>query len=240
MKKNLLSLLSFAVLIFAVSCSDDDDQYNNTWISLTTVDSLSTSSYTFVKDDGKVLTPIENGSTYRPKNKQRVFVRYTVLDETSKTANVKVYGVETILTKKTIFLTPATADSIGHDPVKIFDMWPARGFMNISFGYNYGGQKRHMINLVENVVQPRVVGDTVYLEFRHNAFKDPQQQAVRGFACFDISPYKIEGKDKTHFVVTVNEFNNGTPKEKVYQITYDYSKEVDKNITFDNSTQTWD
>ena len=57
-------------------------------------------------------------------------------------------------------------------PVSIYNnnMWIRDGYLNIYFETLWGGKTAHFINLI----QPDAENDPYTLEFRHNAYDDPQ------------------------------------------------------------------
>ena len=105
----------------------------------------------------------------------------------------QIHDIRNILTKP--FVDQFNPDSLdvryGKDPLKIMDMWMGDGYLNVQFGFNYGGTKVHYINLIH-----RPKGDNPYVfELRHHAYEDPQRYGRKGLAAFDLSKLKLESKE---------------------------------------------
>jgi hypothetical protein len=100
-------------------------------------------------------------------------------------------------------------------------MWVGGGYLNVQFGFNYGGSKAHFINLVQDTTQtstPKV------LEFRHNAYNDQPVAGKEGLVAFNLSKLVEAGKDSVNFKVKVKTFDG----EKTYDMSYNWkSKEVE-------------
>lgn len=212
----------FSLLAF-LSC-DDDDSYSlgDYWISRATINPLGNNAYSLLLDNGENLWIASNQVPhYVPKENQRAFIDYTILsDEVGDYDHyIRLNDIKNILTKNTITLTAANADSIGNDPIKIGKIWSGGGFLNVNFGYNYGGTRTHMINLAKNTTVENPSDGKIYLELRHNAYNDPQKVGAVGYVCFDLKPFREEGKDSLTFVIKATEFEG----DNSYEITYKYS-----------------
>ena len=99
---------------------------------------------------------------------------------------VKVNAIHNILTKSIAKNEGAANDSIyGTDPVSIYEnnMWIGDGYLNIYFETLWGGKTAHFINLI----QPDAENDPYTLEFRHNAYDDPQYTIGAGRVAFNLS-----------------------------------------------------
>ena len=62
-------------------------------------------------------------------------------------------------------------------------MWIGDGYLNIYFETLWGGKTAHFINLI----QPDAENDPYTLEFRHNAYDDPQYTIGAGRVAFNLS-----------------------------------------------------
>lgn len=219
-----LSHLALAIMLSFASCSRDDaDSLDNFWMSIATVDSLSPHTYSLVLDDGLKLWPaVSNDNSFRPRSNQRAFVNYTILSDKQDGFDhyIRVNYISSILTKKAIDLTAENADSIGNDPVEIKSIWSSGGFLNIEFIFRTSGQNLHAINLVNNTTTEHPHQDgKIYLEFRHNAFDDPQTVQRNSFVCFNLKPFQVPGKDSVELVIKTTEFYGSAE----YEVTYNYN-----------------
>lgn len=225
MKKTLhfTVIVLLAVSALFISC-DDNAKYSlgDFRIDLATVQPEGNNAYSLLLDNGQRLWPAAADVRYSPKYNQRVFLNYTVLSDTKNGYDhyIKVNDIWNILTKHAIDLTTQNEDSIGHDPVKINDMWVGGDYLNISFMFNYGGVKPHAINLVTNMLSSYASPDAVDLEFRHNAYESEQTKLFEGFVCFDLKPFRIENADSVKFAIKVKEWEG----EKIYDVVYRYDQ----------------
>lgn len=207
------------IALFLNSCNLDNNGYSlgDVWYSLATVNPLDNGRiYSLTLDDGKTLWPAATRAPYyKPKANQRAFVYYTILSDSFQGYNhaVQIHDIRNILTKP--FVDQFNPDSLdvryGKDPLKIMDMWMGDGYLNVQFGFNYGGTKVHYINLIH-----RPKGDNPYVfELRHHAYGDPQRYGRKGLAAFDLSKLKLESKEPT-LTVLVKTFKG----DKEYTIKY--------------------
>lgn len=59
----------------------------------------------------------------------------------------------------------------------------------------------------------------IVLEFRHNAYGDPEHYRVKGYAAYDLEPLQIESQDSVVLLIKVLNLNN---EIKEYKVTYKY------------------
>jgi hypothetical protein len=207
-------------IVFALnSCNDDDKGYSlgDLYGSIATVRPLSedSGSYSLTLDDGTSLWPAANYVPwYKPKENQRVIVYYTLLSEKFQQFDYAVLlrNIGEVLTKYPAenLGKEANDEKYGTDPVKIVDMWIGDGYLNIKFGFNYGGAAKHFINLIQ-----REDTDTPYsFEFRHHAYNDASYTVKQGLVAFNLSKLNIE--KETELTVRVKTFEG----EKEYTVSY--------------------
>ncbi|MDD3358401.1 MAG: NigD-like protein [Parabacteroides sp.] len=213
--------LILSTLVFN-SCLSDDDDYSlgNYWISIATVEPLTDNNYSLILDDGTKLWPAAtNYPGYSPKDDQRALVNYTILSDSVQGYDhyIKVNSIQNILTKSIASLTSTNDADFGNDPVKIINMWVGGGYLNVQFGFNYGGAKPHFINLVRDTTQ---TSDPKILEFRHNAYDDQAMVAKEGLVAFNLSSLIEAGKDSVEFTVKVKTFDG----DKTYDLNYNWTK----------------
>lgn len=234
-----LILLSALIPLFVfTSCEDDGYSLGDFVISLATVNPIdeNAGTYSLTLDNGKTLWPAASNVLYRPKSNQRVIVNYTILGDSMGEYDhpVKINSMREILTKEIEDLTPDNQEEIGNDPIKILALWTGDDYLNIRFGYNTGGEERHRISLVHNKINPVVNEDgTIVLEFRHNAYNDPEYYGVNNYAAYNLRPLQTEGQDEVNLLIKVQDFNN---EIKEYKVAYKYKnlEETTQNKTFTN------
>lgn len=205
------------------SCLDDDGySLGKYWLGVATVESFDSNQHYFKLDDGATLYPAAGSNLGHNLNEgQRVWLNYTILSDSQSGFDhyVKVNGVDPILTKKIAEDLGEENDAIyGTDQVKVDDIWIGNGYLNMIFVFNYGGTKKHLVNLLpagdeENAYQ---------VEFRHNAYNDPPQTAVPGIVCFDLSDLPDTEGETVKLTVKVNTFSGN----KTYELEYNSNKEL--------------
>lgn len=222
----MMSMSALLVLGFT-SCGDDEgyslDKY---WRSIATINKIGDNTYDFTLDSGEklwVAAPV--GLNIDPRNK-RAIINYTILSDAQNGYDhyIKLNGLSEVLTKDIIYIAPddkIKQDSIGHSPVKVFSVWEGGGYLNISFGFNVGGVESHMINLVSAEPDFLKDEDVVKLEFRHNQKNDTEHYPSKSYVSFDLSPYKVEGREGVTIELIWKDFNGET---KTYKIEYKYNK----------------
>lgn len=211
MIKSLLGMMGAAIALLTLpSCLDDDDSYSvensyslgDMWVAVATVVPEGDNTYYLRLDNGNTLWPAaSNYPGYKPKADQRAFVNFTILaDSTGSQLNgysyfIKVNAIHDILTKPLSPDLGAKNDSVyGTDPVSILDkkdVWVGDGYLNVYFETYWGGKTAHYINLIHpsDEVNPYAV------EFRHNAFDDPQSTKAAGRVAFNLASLPdTEGK----------------------------------------------
>jgi hypothetical protein len=234
MKKMKLILVSAGLVIAALalnSCDDDGYSLDKVWYSIATINPLSdTNAYSLTLDDGTTLWPAATAIPwYKPSENQRALVMYTLLSDEFQGYDhaVKVHDIQNVLTKAIAEDLGAENDrKYGTDPVKILDMWIGDGYLNVKFGFNYGGGVKHFINLVKR----DSVDAPYYFEFRHNAYNDSEHIGQKGLVAFDLSTLDTAGKDEISLTIHVKTFEG----EKDYTITYNPSKQPaapEKNLS---------
>ncbi|MDR0843643.1 MAG: NigD-like protein [Tannerella sp.] len=229
MKKIKLFALSIGVAIAACvfnSCDDDGYSLGDRWYSIATVNPLDSTSRSFylTLDNGTTLWPAaSHAHWYKPHENQRAIVVYTILSDEMEGYDhfVQIHDIRDVLTKPFAEdLGEGNDEKYGTDPAKILDMWIGDGYLNVEFGFNYGGAAVHFINLMKNDD-----AETPYsFEFRHNAYNDSQHYGRRGYVAFDLSELDTNGESVT-LNIKVKTFEG----EKVYTIEYDPSSKNQSN-----------
>ncbi|SFK86427.1 NigD-like protein [Proteiniphilum acetatigenes] len=233
MKKTVLkiSILLVGILLAIPSCDDNGRSLGDIYISIATVIPEGENAYSFLLDNDKRLWPAAGNVRYAPTHNQRVFLNYTILWESSGATydyDIKVNDIWNILTKQAIELNAENQDSIGNDPVKVKDIWVGGDYLNVSFLFNYGGVRPHLINLVENTLSDETSSDAIDLEFRHNAYQSPQTKLYEGFVCFDLKPFRTDDADSVNLSIKVKGWNGETT---TYDVVYRYNQPVAEEKT---------
>lgn len=225
MKKLFLLFLTIFTFAFFSGCDLDDDGYSldNAWVGFGLVSKdASGSAYTIVMDDGEVLFPGNYVDLALDlKNNDRVLVNFTILGNKDNPDHneyyyVRINSLRKILYKGIFDITPAKEDSIGNDPLTVKDHWIKGNILNFEIRY-YGGNQIHYINLVKQPGPIDTSGGPVLLELRHNNRDDNGEIPLSGFASFDLSALKIQGKNSTPFKVTAKNFDG-----KTFEFTGEY------------------
>ncbi|MDR1884176.1 MAG: NigD-like protein [Prevotella sp.] len=230
--KKYIKLFSMLILSSALTsgfsaCSNDDGySLGNYWEDIVTVKKIDDNTCSFTRDNGEklwVAAPVE--PNLRPKY-DRAIINYTILSDKKDGYDhyIRLNNYYDVLTKGVIHISPddkLKQDSIGNDPVKVYSVWEGGGYLNFYFGYNTGEKAPHMINLVSAEPDLSVDKNAVKLEFRHNMNGDePSRYPVKGYACFDLAPYKIAGRDKVSFEITAKDFGG---EIKTFSVEYKYT-----------------
>lgn len=233
MKFLLMSLCAAMIMAAAVSCNKDDNGYSlgRVWRSVATVDPVGRGgTYSLTLDDGSRLWPAGTEIPfYRPNERHRALAYYTILSDTFQGFDhaILVRSIRDILTKPFVesdLLGKEKSNDFGSDPVNIIDMWYGDGYINVHFGTNHGGTKRHLVNLVQ--VSQSGISPYVF-EFRHNAFGDPPRYGRRSFVAFDMAKLKFAPGSDSTVTVRVKTFKDGV---KTYKISC--RRFVDKVIPY--------
>lgn len=215
----------FSMSLFLNSCLDDGGySLGEYYIEVATVESLESDQHYFKLDNGTTLWPAAGSYIGHNLNDgQRTWLNYTILSDSRPEFDhyIKVNGVDPILTKKIAEDLGEENDPVyGTDPVGIEDndIWIGNGYLNIIFVFNYGGEKKHSVNLLpagdeENAYQ---------VEFRHNAYNDSPQTAVPGIVCFDLSDLPDTEGETVKLTIKVRTFSGN----KTYELEYNSEKKL--------------
>jgi hypothetical protein len=201
------SLLLAFILLSAFACNKEEPQYYSA-LGVLLIQNDSTIIETDDNERLLVLNRANPGAGYNHHDR--------VIADFSLAGGVKPAGIdymvnlerlEKVLFKPVKVLTGDNADSIGDDPMSVRNIWLAKDFLNLSFGF-YGGNQTHYINLVRNPGD--LPQDTVELEIRHNDRDDSGYYALSGFVSFDLSSLRNTAADSLVIKVTAKEFDSRT------------------------------
>jgi len=240
MKKLRFTLITCLLMALAMpviqSCLNDwnDNDYNNTSLTIGTLKIIEGKNYYFNLDEGGKMYPGDTTyvHNYSLVDGQRVFIHFQLLSKsvTGYDYNAQIYRIENILTKNIIPLTEATADSIGNDPINATDIWIAGGCLNIQYQlyYSPNADKKHMLNLVTNETSGTSTSDENYVDlgFRHNAYNDMKQELGWGVVSFKLDNIANQTKGKKGLKVHVNTIYDG---ERIITIDFQTTTNQSKN-----------
>lgn len=225
----IISYLLSTILLTNISCDDNSRSVGNFGIDIATVIPESGGKYSLLLDNGKRLWPAATAVEYNSLSKERVLLNYTILSEERDGFDhyIKVNDIWTLLTKDIVELNTNNEDSIGNDPIKTNAVWVGGDYLNVSFHFNYGGERPHFINLVENKTSTKTTNDFIEVELRHNSFESPAERLYEGFVCFDLKPLRQNDVDSVKLSVKVKEWSEQSDnniKEIIYDVVYRYNR----------------
>ncbi|MDR2470167.1 MAG: NigD-like protein [Tannerella sp.] len=234
MKKLKLIFMSLGIAAMAFlgnSCDNSGYSLGDVWYSLVTVRPLD-GAYYLTTDKGTSLWPAATDiHWYKPKEKHRALAFYTLLSDEFHGYDhaIKVLSIQDILTKPIAEDKGEENDThYGDDPVKILDMWIGDGYLNVEFGFNYGGSVKHFINLLK----ASDVNTPYAFEFRHNAYHDSAYERRKGLVSFDLSTLDTGGQE-VELSIRVKTFEGDKNYTVKYQPGAKESKEIQRNLSDD-------
>ncbi|MDD4590511.1 MAG: NigD-like N-terminal domain-containing protein, partial [Parabacteroides sp.] len=177
MKKMKNSMLMCGIILCFLSffsCLGDDDGYSldKMSVGIVTIKPLSDNSYYLQLDDSTTIMPV---NSYIPSNlkERRAIAYFTLLsDEISGYSHAaQIIRMDSVLTKSIAEDLSNQNDSIyGTDPIRLntygawskSGVWIEDGYLNIDFITEFGGYKKHFLNLIYKTGS----NDPYELEFR--------------------------------------------------------------------------
>lgn len=225
LKLIMLTIGIFCTSLLFHSCLDDDGYSLGDFVmEVATVESTDSNQHYFKLDDGATLWPAAGYYLgHNLEDGQRAWLNYTILSDEKDgfTHYVKVNGVDPVLTKTIAEDLGEKNDSVyGTDPISVKNIWIGNGYLNVIFGFNYGGKERHFVNLLHKV--DAEAENPYELEFRHNAYDDPPEASVPGIVCFDLSDLPDTEGETVKLKVNVKTFNGA----KTYELEYNSGKDM--------------
>ena len=184
----LLVMLLLALVPALQSCDDDGYSIGDIGWDWATVRATGGGGYYLEGDRWGMIDPVASSIPwYKPVDGERVVAFFNPLADTDKGAQVKIEGIQEVLTKEVEDMsTEEEAEEFGNDPILIYqgDMWLGGKFLNIIFRQNLPRSEKHRISLVENKIatepgEPETpetlsIGEDgyVHLELRYNTYDD--------------------------------------------------------------------
>jgi hypothetical protein len=235
-----LTLLLPALLTCTLlsSCLHDDDE-KSYYPLVGTVKIVDTNSFYFeleVKGELRKMYPGDatHIRNYEAVAGQRVVIYYELLEQekTGYDYNARILYLQNILTKNIIPITEATADSIGDDPISIYEQHISldNEYLTINFQYLTSGSpdKKHMLNLVRDQSAEDKNPDYIDLQFRHNAYDDGAFHVASGLVSFKLINIHDLMSGKKGIRIRVNTIRN---EEKFVTINF-----RDNRLYYDKET----
>lgn len=220
--KNTFTLIIFLIITTLAfsSCNDDGYSLDKFWLEFGTIEKTGDNEYQIVLDKGPVLFPsVSNVPARTLENNTRVFADFTILQDATPGSDVdhyvKVNGLQELLTKPIVPYKESISDSLGMDPIELPEYWIANDFITFRFFYGGGSTITHMVNLTQH--EGETADGKVLLEFRHNAYNDPENTSRNGYVSFPLKETFGEVKDSVELQIRYKAFDQ---TEKTIDITY--------------------
>lgn len=169
---------------------------------------LSDQGFILKMDNGDTIIPIDvNYVADGITEQSRIIAVFAMESLVGQTIYGDIKSLDAILTKDILELSDAISDSIGFDPVYIWEenLWVSENHLNIVFHY-YGGATTHYINLVKPIgEQTDSLGRQIF-EFRHNENGDYLNYRYSGIVSFNMWSVYEPGMDTLKFVVKSSDY----------------------------------
>lgn len=219
----LLGLLSLALIPALQSCDDDGYSIGDLGWDWATVRATGGGGYYLEGDRWGTIDPVATAIPwFKPVDGERVVAFFNPLADTDEGVQVKMEGMQDVLTKEVEELTAENEEEFGNDPIVIYqgDMWLGGKYLNIIFEQNLPHSEKHRISLVQNKIdvetpEPLTVDEDgyVHLELRYNTYKDVTGYKSWGRVSYNLEPFFPKEKDAETemkgFKVTINSKENG-------------------------------
>lgn len=224
--KWLLGMLVLALITPMVQSCDDGDGYSIgdfSW-DWATVRTTGGGVYYLQGDHWGVIDPVATSIPwYRPVDGERVIAFFNPLMDMpdNKGVQVKMEGIQEILTKDVEEMTAENEEEFGNDPILIYqgDMWLGGRFLNIIFEQNLPRSEKHRISLVQNKIgtdEPETLSmdeeGYVHLELRYNTYGDVTERKGWGAVSYNLEKFHKLTQDMPllkGFKVKINSKENG-------------------------------
>ena len=213
--KWIFGMLLLALMPMLQSCDDDGYSIGDFSWDWATVRATGGGSYYLEGDRWGVIDPVTTSIPwFKPVDGERVVAFFNPLADMTdkKGVQVKMEGIQDILTKEVEEMTAENEKEFGDDPIVIYegDMWLGGKFLNVIFRQNIPHSKKHRISLVQKKIESNEpeVPETfevaedgyIHLELRYNTYDD-------------VTGYYPASKDATAtikgFKITINSREHG-------------------------------
>lgn len=243
----LLGMLLLALVPMLQSCDDDGYSIGDIGWDWATVRTTGGGGYYLEGDRWGVINPVTTAIPwYRPVDGERVVAFFNPLADMKdpKGIQVKMEGIQDVLTKEVEEMTAENEEEFGNDPIVIYegDMWLGGKFLNLIFCQNIPRSEKHRISLVENKVEsiePLAEDDGyIHLELRYNTYDDVTDYLGWGRVSYNLEKFypaaeKESSSDIKGFKVKINSETNG---ERVLVLSFDHPVAVPEKAKDVHST----
>lgn len=235
----ILGMLLVAMMPLLQSC-DDDEGYSIgdfSW-DWATVRTTGGGAYYLEGDRWGLIEPVASSVfLFKPVDGERVVALFNPLYDTKDGVQVKMEGVQQVLTKEVEEMkTAEEAEEFGNDPIVIYqgDMWLGGTYLNLIFRQNVPASKKHRISLVQNLIGKQEGADSdtsqvdkdgyVHLELRYNTYDDQTDYLAWGRVSYNLEEFypKDKGAATTlkGFKITINSKDNGEGRVVVLNLDH--------------------
>ena len=219
----LLGTLLLVLVPMLQSCDDDGYSIGDLGWDWATVRTTGGGGYYLEGDRWGIIDPVTTSIPwYKPVDGERVVTFFNPLAdmENKEGVQVKMEGIQEVLTKEVEDMTADNEKEFGNDPIVIYegDMWLGGKYLNIIFAQNIPHSEKHRISLVENKIEtvtPIESDGYVHLELRYNTYNDVTDYWGWGRVSYNLEKYypSVEPRDDVAtfkgFKVKINSDENG-------------------------------
>ena len=229
--KWILGMLVLSLMPMLQSCDDDGYSIGDFSWDWATVRTTGGGGYYLEGDRWGVIDPVTTSIPwFTPVDGERVVAFFNPLADMKddKGVQVKMEGIQEVLTKEVEDMTAENEEEFGNDPIVIYegDMWLGGKFLNVIFRQNVPRSEKHRISLVQNKIEAgesetpeapetfEVAEDGyVHLELRYNTYDDVTDYWGWGRVSYNLEKFYPASKDAAPemkgFKVTINSRENG-------------------------------
>lgn len=234
----LLGILFLALVPVLQSCNDDDGYSigDFAW-DWATVRATGGGGYYLEGDRWGIIDPVATSIPwFRPVDGERVVAFFNPLVDTKEGAQVKMEGIQEVLTKVVEDMTSENEKEFGNDPIVIYqgDMWLGGDFLNVIFHQSLPRAEKHRISLVQNKIEevtpliadiPELSEDGyVHLELRYNTYGDVTGYKGWGRVSYNLEEFypteKEAAAEMKGFKVTINSKEHGAGRVIVLDLKH--------------------
>lgn len=226
----LLGVLLFALVPVLQSCDDEGYSIGDMGWDWATVRTTGGGGYYLEGDRWGIIDPVATSVLwYKPVDGERVVSYFNPLADldNNKGVQVKMEGIQTVLTKEVEEMTAENEEEFGNDPIVIYegDMWLGGKYLNLIFHQNLPNLEKHRISLVENKIEPIAEPDGyILLELRYNTYDDVTRYWGWGRVSYSLEKFYPSAQPYAEstwkgFKVKINSKENG---ERILKLDFDH------------------
>ncbi len=217
-------VMAFMGVFMLQSCDNGDSE--PTYVALVTAVVPQEGAISFKTDDQKTYHIGETLlGTLQMEDGDRAVIRFSYLKEAVQgyNYNIKLRGLNKILTKDVVDLTAENKDEIGNDKLLLLKDYSSltKGYFNAQIQFPQGSTTPK-VNLVVNKINVAEEGDYTVLELRLNNNGTTTSSSMSGgVVCFKLGDLDPTITGKKGLKILVNTIN----KEEVQEYTFDKATE---------------